>query len=214
MRKKIEILIMLVIFYLLYDHFIYKEPLIYENGSDFIIDLQKEPIQELYFGNEDIEIITEEGTFSVHPKAKYKIAGKIVSLTYYNYGSEAIISPIDLCLVWGTLTQTDALNSITYTDGYRSCRYTIINNQQFYNNGYTTSHISNNHIIPANDNIKKALEEIHENDDVYLEGYLVDIEALLKNDQVWKWNTSLIRTDTGCEIIYVKKMVVDKKLIK
>lgn len=213
-KKIIEFTIFVILIFLLYRHFIYSEPIIFEDGSDFIIDLQKNPIQSLYIGSKKITIDSPDGSFYLHPRASYKIGGKVVGLANYSSGTEANISPIDLCLIWGDITEPDANDYIKYEEGYRYCKFTISENNKEYSVEYTQVHMSNNHIIPANDNIKDALEKIKESDIVYLEGYLVDVRATLKEKQQWVWNTSLIRNDHGCEIIYVKKIVLNKKLIQ
>ena len=66
-------------------------------------------------------------------------------------------------------------------------------------------YISNNHIIPSNKKIAKALKYIKKGDFIELEGYLVDA-----NIDFWQithyWESSTTRNDTGdgaCEVIYV-----------
>ena len=72
---------------------------------------------------------------------------------------------------------------------------------------------SNNHIIPADDRIKRTVLKIRRGDRVKLEGYLVDVKAADDKGNTFTWNSSTTRTDTGdgaCELIYVTKAEIVK----
>ena len=65
---------------------------------------------------------------------------------------------------------------------------------------------SNNHLIPANDVIKREIKKIKRGDYVEIKGYLVDINGSNSGDGSFYWNSSKSREDTGdgsCEVIYV-----------
>ena len=80
---------------------------------------------------------------------------------------------------------------------------------------YATSHGSNNHIIPANEAILRAVDRhVKVHDRIVLEGYLVNVEG--KNtEQRISMKTSLSREDGGrgaCEIIYVTRLQVENEI--
>ena len=85
--------------------------------------------------------------------------------------------------------------------------------------GYVSSHVSHNHIIPANANVMGGLLKIKKNDIVKIDGYLVDIYTE-KGDVLGK--SSLSRTDTdatsrgygACEEMYVKQVQIGNKIYK
>ena len=61
---------------------------------------------------------------------------------------------------------------------------------------------ANMHIIPADEQIEDALDNIVKGNIIELTGYLVFIEG----KDGWKWKSSLTRNDTGggaCEVIWV-----------
>ena len=69
-------------------------------------------------------------------------------------------------------------------------------------------------MIPATDNIRRALKTINTNDLISIEGYLVNVTGKIKNSDVW-WSTSTSRSDSGdhsCEIIYVEKLRINDKV--
>ena len=66
-------------------------------------------------------------------------------------------------------------------------------------------------MIPANENVRRAVKMIKEKDEVFLEGFLVSLKGTYKGETV-TWNSSLSRTDTGdgsCELFYVSKVRID-----
>jgi hypothetical protein len=61
------------------------------------------------------------------------------------------------------------------------------------------------HMIPANDDIKKTLEDLRPGEVIDLKGFLV----LVTRPHGWKWKSSLSRTDTGmgaCEVVWVDEL--------
>lgn len=77
------------------------------------------------------------------------------------------------------------------------------------NGHYVQNHTSNNHLIPANKNILRALSRAKKGREISLEGYLVDVTATKNGRVAGTWQTSRTREDRGfgaCELIYVTKL--------
>ena len=70
-----------------------------------------------------------------------------------------------------------------------------------------TNYISNNHIIPMNNQQKNVLKKVRKGDVVQILGYLVYCEG-----NGWTWGpSSMTRTDTGngaCEIILAESIYI------
>ena len=67
------------------------------------------------------------------------------------------------------------------------------------------SHVSNNHLIPANPGVKKQLMRVNRGDVVTLEGYLVE----LSRPDGYRWSSSLSRTGAGaCELMWAERVAV------
>lgn len=161
-------------------------------------NLGGEPIQTSYSGKTfTISDIYE--TYTIIPVANYEISAKVVSTANYNHDKLGI-SPVDLCVVWGKIVND---SNIVYSQGGRICSYRYTGTVS----DDITSHMSNNHIIPANDSIANAIKSIKTNDVVTIKGYLVDVtKTYIVGDGKWMWKTSQTRYDTrdgSCEIIYV-----------
>ena len=140
-------------------------------------------------------------------RAKFTIRARVLSRENYRWGSESDLSPIDLALGWGAMSEQAVLDRITITQGSRwyFTRYDLpapISDQAIINNS------SNMHMVPANRWVLKKLKEIRHGDVVRLKGFLVDIDS----DSGFRWRTSLSRDDTGngsCELFYVEDIYIE-----
>ena len=196
--------------------FLYYKPMPSPTGvvSEYSIpNVLDDPIQDSNKTGQ-FTIKNNSGEFIITPQASYKITGLVVSKTKYFMDWNAAVAPFDVALVWGKLTEPKSLQTVNYSqhDRWYYYRYSA----DFpYDNSYISSHSSNNHIIPADDKIYKVFESIQNNQIIYLEGYLVYIDATLSNNNhVW-WHSSLTRNDTAdgaCELIYVNKVIIEGKV--
>ncbi|MBM4308412.1 MAG: hypothetical protein FJ115_07030 [Deltaproteobacteria bacterium] len=170
------------------------------------IDTSRDPIQGSTASHEPIVIETKEGDYTLTPMAEYQLAGKVVSKETYSYGWETKISPLDLAIVWGKLAEPEYETYVSFRQGNRWYFYEY-KPECPLDNDYILSHSSNNHIIPATENISLALKGVAKNEKIILEGFLVNLRGTYKGGTVY-WNTSLTRKDTGngsCELFYVMK---------
>jgi hypothetical protein len=143
-------------------------------------------------------------------RARFEIRARVLSTERYYLRNEGDLSPIDLALGWGPMSDQSVLDQIKISQSgrwYRT-RYDLpgpIPEQQLINSS------SNMHMIPARPEIAKRLKKLQAGEVVVLEGYLVDVD----HPSGWFWRTSLTRNDTGngaCEIVYVESMRVDNPL--
>jgi hypothetical protein len=142
-------------------------------------------------------------------RAEFDIRARVLSREDYRWGSESDLSPIDLALGWGAMSDQAVLDRISIRQGSRwyFTRYELpapINDQAIINNS------SNMHMIPSNQWVLKKLKEVRRGDVVRLKGFLVDIDS----DSGFFWRTSLRRDDTGdgsCEIVYVGDIYIEER---
>lgn len=140
-------------------------------------------------------------------RAEFNIRARVLSREDYRWGSESDLSPIDLALGWGVMSDQAVLDKITITQGSRwyFTRYDLpapISDQAIINNS------SNMHMVPANSWVLKKLKDVRRGELVRLKGFLVDIDS----DSGFRWRTSLRRDDTGngsCELFYVKDIYIE-----
>lgn len=184
------------------------------------IDTSHDPLQTPYTGDDVIKKLEFEGNeFKILPVAGYEISGILGSKKSYSAmkistGDRwyAKIAPIDLCIVWGKLAEPEYYKYMAFSQYNRFC-YPKIKEGSPLNGDYSylNPHLSNNHIIPANENVKKAVEAIKTGDKIVLKGLLVNVD--LNGNFILK--TSVSRTDESdgaCEIIYVKSVRIGNKI--
>lgn len=149
----------------------------------------------------------ELGEYLVTKKARFDIRARILGIEPYHLGREADLSPLDLALGWGVMSDQSVLDRIRITQSGRwyYTRYEFpapLPDREIIRNS------GNMHMIPAEKWIEKELKKLRRGDLVRLQGYLVDVDA----DSGWRWRTSLTREDTGggsCEILYVDYIEVE-----
>jgi hypothetical protein len=178
------------------------------------IDVSQEPVQIKFTSSEPTVLsIAGDSEFTVHPVAEYKIAALAVSKKSYHDGWRAEVAPVDLALVWGKLAEPESDRYISYSQHDRWYFYEY-EARSLFNTSYVISHSANNHIIPADENILRAVKTIKTKEKVFLEGFLVNVKGRHKGENFW-WNSSLRRADTGdgsCEVFYVKRLRIGTKV--
>jgi hypothetical protein len=177
------------------------------------IDTSRDPVQTPHAFEEPIVIQMKKDVFSLTALAEYKVSGMVVCKTFYSDDWDGKISPVDLAIVWGKLAEPEYNRYITFWHGFRWYNYKWKEGSPF-DPSYIITHSSNNHIIPANQNIYRAIKTIKKKDKVVLEGFLVNLKGTYEGKKV-TWNTSLSRSDTGtgsCELFYVSKVRIDTKV--
>jgi hypothetical protein len=174
------------------------------------IDISRDPLQTPYPSAESILKEIKGGLLTFTPVAEYRISGIVVSKKGYEDGWGSQISPVDLAIVWGKLAEPGYERYVKFWQSNRWYFFRYKEGSPF-DHSYIVTHSGNHHMIPANYNVRRALESIRKNDKIILEGYLVNVNGTYRGKTVF-WNTSLSRSDTGdgsCELFYVSKARID-----
>lgn len=168
-----------------------------------------EPIQTSTTGYAEKVVCGE--TVRVDYLAEYQIQGRVVDVQdYMTYDFDNYLSPVDLGIAWGHIARDENIEKLEFASkGTRFLSYNTTDRAWYSNNGGWNNigrYISNNHIIPADDEIGKALKAVKVDDYIELTGYLV--RATCSNSS-FRWTSSLNREDDGagaCEVIYVESV--------
>lgn len=180
-----------------------------------MIDVLSEPIQTTADDDTPKKQTIKNGEITITPVALYAISGVVVGTKKYSSGWESEICPIDVAIIWGELTKPNVRATIKYSQSNRWVYYQW-SGECSVDQSYIESHCSNNHCIPINDKIKKALFQIKKEDHVVLVGELVRIAGTRKGNEIW-WNSSTVRTDSGngaCEVMVVKRVRINEKVFE
>lgn len=150
--------------------------------------------------------ISKDG-WTLEPLALFSVEARVLSKLYYKGDSSSSISPVDLALGWGPMSNTAILERLDISQSNRFFHWRYWG-QAPLPEREIIRHATNAHIIPANDGVLEALGRVKKGSLVKLHGYLVEAThpALVR-----PWRSSLTRDDSGagaCEIIYLKSIVI------
>lgn len=145
--------------------------------------------------------------YTLTPRADFDITARILSRERYLSGREADLSPLDLALGWGPMSDTAVLEKIDISQGGRF--YFWSTQEPPIPLGDIATHSANMHMIPASAAIRSQLLDLRTGEVIHLAGKLVDVDA----SDGWHWRTSLTRQDTGagaCEVVLVEALSVQR----
>lgn len=144
------------------------------------------------------------GDYKITGLAAFSIKAKVLAKKNYYMGREADLSPTDLALGWGRMSDEAVLDQIDISQSGRFYRWRV---ESFpIPRNEIETHSANMHLIPANDSVKTAIKKIKVGEIIELSGSLVNVVA---NSDGWRWTSSLTRNDTGngaCELILVENI--------
>lgn len=143
--------------------------------------------------------------YTITPLQSFEVKARVLLTEQYTFDRAADLSPIDLALGWGRMSDEAILEDISISQSrrfffWRTEKPPIPLNE-------IKSHAANMHMVPANSTIEKALKSIRTGQIVSIKGLLIKAVG----DDGWSWNSSLTRTDTGngaCEIVFVTELSV------
>ncbi|WP_440222327.1 hypothetical protein ACQQ2N_14700 [Dokdonella sp. MW10] len=143
------------------------------------------------------------GDYTVQPLAEFRVHARVLSREDYRFDAGAPLSPMDLALGWGAMSDSALLEKL---DFHQSVRYMYLRWSEQKPLPLPWVEISrqfgNMHMVPATPSVATWLGRVRAGDVVHIEGLL--IEASLPSG--WRWRSSLTRDDTGngaCELVYV-----------
>lgn len=141
--------------------------------------------------------------FTIKALAEYKIKARVLSRNNFSVGKESKLSPVDLALGWGPMSDQEVIDNIKVTQSNRWYHWETesfpIPMKEIKLNS------ANVHIIPKDDLVKDKLDKIYKGSLVEFKGYLVEVNAA----DGWHWKSSLRRDDTGsgsCELFWVEEI--------
>lgn len=157
--------------------------------------------------NLDPSISFNHQGFTVTKIANFRIKAKVLAKENYYFGREAEVSPTDLALGWGRMSDESILQHINITQSGRFYRWRV---ESFpIPRREIETHSANMHLIPADEYVKHLIDDIREGEIIELSGSLVNVKA----KDGWFWSSSLTRNDTGngaCELIWVDSLTIMK----
>jgi hypothetical protein len=133
--------------------------------------------------------------------ATFELHGRVLAKERYRFDRAAELSPVDLAMGWGPMSDSAVLEHITIRQNDRwyfwsTPSYPIPAEE-------IVSHSANMHMIPATSFVRSRLLDVRVGQVIRLRGQLIRAEG---RDH-WTWVSSLSRKDSGdgaCEIVWVE----------
>ncbi len=135
------------------------------------------------------------------PLATFSITARVLSRADYRWDTTAAISPVDLALGWGRMSDTAVIDKFEIWQSGRFYYWRVaefpIPEREIIESS------ANMHLIPADSSVERTIDRVKQGDVVTFDGYL--IEAHWPNGGTWR--SSLTRSDSGagaCEVVWVE----------
>jgi hypothetical protein len=148
--------------------------------------------------------IHKHGNYDLEVLADFDIEARVLSKELYNYGRESELSPVDLALGWGAMSDSSVLEKLSIKQGSRFYHYRWENKPPIPPSEIIRSS-ANMHLIPADSFVEKKMKSVRVGEVVHIVGQLVEARA----PDGWRWRSSLTREDSGagaCELIRVESI--------
>jgi len=168
-----------------------------------------EPEQVALDDSPPIEYQARGYSVRLRPRATYRITGYAVDTSTELLDEWDFVVPMDVALVWGPAADPAVLRRLSFhlSDRYVSYRW---QGADPLPRPVLETHIANNHLIPASEEVRREMKRIRTGDLVTLEGKLVDLEIRDASGALRRRAlTSLRRDDVGsgaCEQIWVESV--------
>lgn len=167
--------------------------------------LYQETIQEA-IEMDPISLIKNGAKYTINPQYEYELWGLVVSendneVWYSRFKNTDPLNTKDFCVIWGENVKNSDFQKIKFRTEEFVCLYSYRGNIEF--NG---EKLSNNHLLPANDEIYRKIRNAQVGDQIHFRGYLSNYKVIDENGQEFVRSTSNTRTDIGegaCETVYV-----------
>ncbi len=137
--------------------------------------------------------------------ASFDIRARVIATERYWFDRGSALSPVDLVLGWGAMSDSAVLQQIGISQGGRFYRWW--GKSLSVPRRAIETQSANMHMIPASGEIARQLKSIRAGNMVHLKGYLVEVTS----KEGFRWKSSLTRADTGggaCELILVESIYV------
>lgn len=183
-------------------------------------EIQKLPIQQALSAQEQKESIQQFSDpdlakrFYFKRVARYEVTALVaVKQNWFCCSARDDAMPLDLTLVWGPFSDTDAVNHFNIR---HSGRFFFWNTPALLYKGqdvyHMAKHIANTHFVAVNPQLMEQLSDVPENSVVHIKGYLVNVYDNTDGSYVL---SSQSRDDTGagaCEVVEVTSVRIVKLL--
>ncbi len=177
---------------------------------DYLPELSKEPRQQRT-RQRPFSTDYQGITYEVEPEYEYDLYGMVVSYRHHDgestmhKSSNDHLNTADVCVVWGSNLDTAVLRRLKFWSGVFTCNVSTKDSEAW--SRFNPDQLSNNHLITADDDLRRAIEAIKIGDQIHVQGWLASYAS---QGGAFR-GTSTTRTDSGngaCETIFVERFAI------
>ena len=146
--------------------------------------------------------------FTIEALAKYDIKARVLSRSNYSLGKESEISPFDLALGWGPMSDQSVIDRFDISQ--RDRWYHWYSDNLPIPRKMVELNSANTHIIPKDEELEDKFDKVYKGSLIEMKGYLIKVTAA----DGWHWISSLRRDDTAggsCELFWVEDLKIFDK---
>jgi hypothetical protein len=151
--------------------------------------------------------------YTLKPLANFAASARLLSVAWYGHGRESELSPVDLGISWGAMSDSRNINALEWSHDSRFLSYRYDDRGPPIAQLVLNREIANLHVIPASQSVLKRIEALPAGSRVFVQGTLVRADA----SDGWYWQSSLTRDDTGagaCELIWLTDVRQEGQSVK
>jgi hypothetical protein len=188
----------------------------FPDKEDILPELFREPSQTAaQAGPFSVEI--KNVRYDITPLYDYELYGMIVSYHHSKVWwdtdhkeSRDFVNTSDICVFWGDNLKSEVYKKMKFSSGCWTCYWDFKSSarQNDWAN-FRQDCGSNNHILTDDPALNRRILSAERGDQIYIRGYLVKYTQ--KDWGGFQRASSTIRTDNGCEVIFVKDFRILKK---
>ncbi len=180
------------------------------SGVGYHPELREEPRQRRT-RKRPFETDYEGITYQVNPQYEYDLYGMVVSYRHHDGESTMHkmsndhLNTADVCVVWGDNLDADLLSKLKFWNGIFTCNVSTSDSAAW--SRFDMNQLSNNHLISADDFLRRQIENAKVGDQIRIKGWLASYGGAGAPVR----GTSTTRTDAGngaCETIFVDQFAV------
>jgi hypothetical protein len=146
----------------------------------------------------------QHGDYALQPLADFDIEARVLSREDYAFDAGAALSPTDLALGWGRMSDSAVIDALDVRQSVRYFTYRWREEPPIPPAEIVRS-ATNLHAIPADAAIARELARVRVGEIVELRGRLVEASR----PDGWRWRSSLSREDSGagaCELMLIESI--------
>jgi len=178
--------------------------------------LFREPLQVKENLPAAFQVTRKKIAYTVTPLYHYELFGLVVSqhrsdslLDISHRRWQDYLNIKDLCVVWGKNISSGVYRKMKFWNRDFTCMCSFPDQETAVL--FSGSHLSNNHILCADENLSRRILKVRPGDQIYFKGYLVNYSQPANQ---FARGTSVGRDDTGngaCETVYVTDFSILKR---